>query len=417
LAVFLVVHAIVVEDAKWRRCVMSAWALCYTGSTVLFWALVIRLSPKTLAHKLANLMGLIYLVGMVFGAHMLYYLVVERSITNTVLANAYADLLGQRGTLASAAGLADLALLFRSTLAGFWGGPLCVLTGLLLCQVLLRLPEEEKHRSLDVFAVSFPFALALAKLGCFLVGCCHGIESAGPFAIRFTWVSEHSGCYMRRCFPTQLLDLAIYLFVGIALLVAFTRSRQKGRLILWFVLLYGVGRFLSEFTRGDDIGGQLLGLSPVQIVLLLACGLGVLLMLRPRWYERILAVRIPVPKASAQRRAVSEERRRLVAQLDNTMPWLSLATLFACFLILPAAPLALLGVLFAVRLRRAQLAGDDAVAWTRAGNALAYLAVEVCFVAAFLLPSVLALMVSLTVLTAVGVAVLNRTYGLVPLGT
>lgn len=382
---------------------MSIWAVFYLGSIVLHALLVTRLARGRLEQQLANVVVLVTLIGMVCGAHALYYIVVERTLTNAYLADAYADLAHYRATPVDAAWLWEASGELRATSGGFWGGPWLAVMGLLPFAVGLRRTLNTKHAFLDVAAISLPWALALAKVGCFAHGCCHGVEGTGPLFIRATWVSPETGCYMRSCFPTQLLDVAIYLLVGGALLWLWRRGRQTGRLLLWFVLLVGMGRFLSEFTRGDNVGGKIIGLSPVQIVVAAGSVTALALLRWPRLYDWTLALR-DTASGNLEPELNDEGARRQ----DRLVPWLAIVILIACYLILPALPLVLLIVLFAVRLATALRGGDSPVAWSRAATALAYASVEVSFVTAFLIPNLIWFILSLGVLTAAAVAILNR---------
>ena len=99
--------------------------------------------------------------------------------------------------------------------------------------LFFRLDLRTKHDLLDVFAVAFPFALAFAKIGCFVTGCCHGIEGEGPVFLRFTWVPKDTQWYMRSLFPTQLLDMLIYFLIGVGLSLLRRKGTQDGKLMLW----------------------------------------------------------------------------------------------------------------------------------------------------------------------------------------
>jgi prolipoprotein diacylglyceryltransferase len=233
---------------------MSLYALFYLSSFVLFVALATSLlKSRGINGKLRNTVTLAYLIGMMLGAHALYYALCERTLVNASISEFYANFPnGQGGLLAN---LPDLRAAATGA-GGLWGGPLFAMLTLLPLVVFLRLGMQTKRDLLDTFAVSFPYGLALAKIGCFVNGCCHGAEGSGPLYIKFTWVPKNSACYMKSCFPMQLLDLLIYLAIATVLLALFIKSRESGKLILWFVLLYSVGRFASEFTRGDDVGGK-----------------------------------------------------------------------------------------------------------------------------------------------------------------
>jgi prolipoprotein diacylglyceryltransferase len=183
----------------------------YQLALVLFVALTRRLlrgSPARNRHALV--LALAYLFGMYYAAHALYFPIIQRSLTNAGAAGFWRWVEANRDAVPSTAMVWEL---FRGG-GGLWGGPWFVLLAALGFIVVARLPLEEKQRVADALAVSLPFALALCKVGCFAVGCCHGREGHGPPYVTNTWGSPNTGCFGKSCFPTQLLDLGWYLVVG-----------------------------------------------------------------------------------------------------------------------------------------------------------------------------------------------------------
>ena len=93
------------------------------------------------------------------------------------------------------------------------------------------------------------------RIGCFLSGCCYGIETHSSWDIYFP-IHNHS--YL----PTQLFEMAfLFLLAGLLAFLAFKHITDYTMLI--YMGSYGVFRFIIEFFRGDE-RGQLQGLSPSQ---------------------------------------------------------------------------------------------------------------------------------------------------------
>jgi prolipoprotein diacylglyceryltransferase len=391
---------------------MRLYGLFYLGSFVLFVVLSASLlKGRKLDRKVLNLFTLVYIVGMMFGAHALYYLVCKHTWINRSPAKFYADFSSDRGRLRSLSDLLSQSsrLLFATVGAGgFWGGPWFAVLGLLPFAVFLKLDVRAKRQFLDVFAVSFPFALALAKVGCFLTGCCHGVEGVGPLFVTFTWAPEDSPWYMKSYFPTQLLDLSIYLAIGAGLAFLLVRRMQKGRLILWFVFLYSTGRFLSEFTRGDNIGGKFCGLSPVQIALVVSFILSSIFLLRGSLFHGVLTIRALNADARIEGGTISESDRERIWRLDRRMFATLIVLLFACLFVLPSIPLLLLIVPFLTRLYSCLKARSDPVRWSRLFNAFAYFMIDFLFVSAFLLTTLVPFYVGFVVFVGGSTAILNR---------
>ncbi len=83
-------------------------------------------------------------------------------------------------------------------------------------------------------------------MGCFFNGCCYGIPAKAPWGVQFP------DSHVARL-PVQLYS-AIFLFLlALILYVVFKRRGRPGRVICLYGFLYGAGRFLIEFLRGDQL--------------------------------------------------------------------------------------------------------------------------------------------------------------------
>jgi phosphatidylglycerol---prolipoprotein diacylglyceryl transferase len=97
---------------------------------------------------------------------------------------------------------------------------------------------------LDSAAVAIVAGTIFGRLGCLLHGCCCGRTTTGPVGLPLT---DAAGVRARRL-PTQLLDAswAALLLAGLLLAVGQVAS---GALFFAAAILYGAGRFLTDFTR------------------------------------------------------------------------------------------------------------------------------------------------------------------------
>jgi len=126
---------------------------------------------------------------------------------------------------------------------GFVGGAAAFLLLMFVYVALCRAPAA---KSLDAGAMALPLGLAVAKLGCFLHGCCGGAPTSVPWAVTFTPSGEP-------LHPTQLYDLVWLLFIFGALTVLHRRRHLRpGWAPIWFTLLFCAGRFYTEFCRADE---------------------------------------------------------------------------------------------------------------------------------------------------------------------
>lgn len=111
------------------------------------------------------------------------------------------------------------------------------------------------------------------RVGCFLSGCCYGVETSLPIGVIFPAFSlAPSGVPL---VPVQLLEAGFdFLLCGVMIWLTNRKSRLPYAVRL-YVLLYAAARFVLEFFRGDGVRGSWLEVSTSQwisLVLLLAAG-------------------------------------------------------------------------------------------------------------------------------------------------
>lgn len=102
----------------------------------------------------------------------------------------------------------------------------------------------------DTIAPCIPLFHAFGRIGCFLAGCCYGMESEVGFTYHYSVVESANGVCR---FPIQLVESAEN-FILCAVLVAILckyKNMKHGTLIWIYGLTYPVIRFINEFFRGD----------------------------------------------------------------------------------------------------------------------------------------------------------------------
>jgi phosphatidylglycerol:prolipoprotein diacylglycerol transferase len=130
---------------------------------------------------------------------------------------------------------------------GLWGG-LPAYFALAIPLVLLL--TKRRRAGLDLLAVSIPVPWIVGKVGCLLNGCCHGRPCALPWAITFPEGARGAppGVPLH---PTQLYEVGIML-VLLGVFALLRSDRWRGTKLLWFLLIYGLGRAATDFLRGDN---------------------------------------------------------------------------------------------------------------------------------------------------------------------
>lgn len=119
-----------------------------------------------------------------------------------------------------------------------------------------------KKGFMDIYAICVPLFHAFGRIGCFLGGCCYGVES------NFGFIAPHNdllpGFGGVRRFPISLVECVFNLLLFAVLLYLYKKQKFSGKMIYIYMLIYPIGRFVFEFFRGDLIRGIYFGLSTSQ---------------------------------------------------------------------------------------------------------------------------------------------------------
>lgn len=113
----------------------------------------------------------------------------------------------------------------------------------------------------DIFAICVPLFHTFGRIGCFLGGCCYGVESEFGFIAQNELLPEMSGI---RRFPVSLVESAFNFLIFLFLLYLFKKGKTSGKLLFIYMMIYPIVRFFLEFFRGDEIRGVFFGLSTSQ---------------------------------------------------------------------------------------------------------------------------------------------------------
>jgi prolipoprotein diacylglyceryltransferase len=119
---------------------------------------------------------------------------------------------------------------------------------------------------LDVTALGLGVFLACGRIGCLMVGCCHG--KPGRWGIRYGVehaVEGFSGCYVgARLFPVQALEASVVALVVAAGAMAILQGQPPGTAWSLYVVTYAAARVWLEELRGDGVRPYALRLSEAQ---------------------------------------------------------------------------------------------------------------------------------------------------------
>lgn len=145
---------------------------------------------------------------------------------------------------------------------------------MLMAALFLRTIHQPLLPYLDVTILGIGIFLACGRIGCLLVGCCHG----RPCSWGVRYGEEHAAAgfpaYMVgvRLFPIQAVESFWVLCSVVAGTFFFSSGKAPGTAFAWYIVTYDLGRFVFEFARGDAERPYWLGFSQAQWLSLLLTG-------------------------------------------------------------------------------------------------------------------------------------------------
>lgn len=251
---------------------MSPYSFCVMAGLIVCVLLVYFYAE---GHKLSGykmlLLHTVPLIGLFIGMHVLYALTQPQKLVKL-----FAD-------IGSYPSFKDFLMRFGEVFGGavFYGG---LLGGLLTAAIVYK-KQKLTPEYADVGACAIPLFHFFGRIGCFLTGCCYGVECSFGFVYKYAVDSAANGV---RRFPVQLLEAGFNLFLFFLLFSLLKKGRLRGRLLRLYLLLYPAFRFADEFLRGDVIRGRLWIFSTSQWIslIILVCVITYSLITRNRGKNR-----------------------------------------------------------------------------------------------------------------------------------
>ncbi|BFL48026.1 prolipoprotein diacylglyceryl transferase [Lactonifactor longoviformis] len=139
-----------------------------------------------------------------------------------------------------------------------------ILGGILTFYIYSRYKKLNFLQYFDILIPSVALAQGFGRIGCFLAGCCYGMESSCPFSITF-----HSSEFAPNgipLIPTQLISSGLNFIHFFLLIYLAKKVKAHGQIAALYLILYSAGRFILEFFRGDLIRGSVGALSTSQFI-------------------------------------------------------------------------------------------------------------------------------------------------------
>ena len=230
---------------------VSSYGVCAVIGALLTGTFAFIMSKKKGLDEVKMTFMLIFsVIGVFIGGHLLY------GITNI-------DKMWLFGKIKNFNGFITVfSLIFGGQV--FYGG---LFGGIAVAGIFAKITKLENFSSYaDIMAVGVPFFHFFGRIGCFMGGCCYGIESDFGYTTYNGLISSANGVNR---FPVQLFEAGFCLLLALFMFKLLNSGKLKGRLFYLYLFIYAIGRFILEFLRGDSYRGFLFGLSTSQIISLL----------------------------------------------------------------------------------------------------------------------------------------------------
>ena len=111
---------------------------------------------------------------------------------------------------------------------------------------------------LSISACCITVAHGFGRIGCFLAGCCYGMQTDSFLGIDFPY-----GSSVGKVYPIQLYE-AIFLFLLFGLFSLLTLKKKNRYCLCYYLASYGIWRFFIEYARDDYRGSFIGSITPSQ---------------------------------------------------------------------------------------------------------------------------------------------------------
>lgn len=179
----------------------------------------------------------------------------ENDFINGALEAALASLAGAR-LLAVISDWQNYTSLYD--IVSFWKGGLSMLGGILgvVAYSLFSFSTKKVPSSFaffDIIALYAPLIHAIARIGCFLTGCCYGAPTSLPWGIEYAHPLVVAPLHIK-IHPTQLYSSLLYCaFFLVLRSVSAQYLPTTGKLLMLYLMGISLERIFVDFFRGDRI--------------------------------------------------------------------------------------------------------------------------------------------------------------------
>ena len=134
-----------------------------------------------------------------------------------------------------------------------------------------------------VMLPSIPLMYGIGKIGCFLVGCCYGIEYEGPFSVTYNY--SYPLIKGINLFPVQLLETIVFLGIFVYVFYKVKNNRPSNTIIGYTFIICGISKFLLDYLRMSHVN-VIISINQVISILFILIGICLILQFYYKKYFR-----------------------------------------------------------------------------------------------------------------------------------
>ncbi|MGN0974076.1 MAG: prolipoprotein diacylglyceryl transferase family protein [Bacilli bacterium] len=157
-------------------------------------------------------------------------------------------------------------------------------TGALIFIYLSKFQLKKTFKELLYICLpSVPLMYAIGKIGCFLVGCCHGIEYSkiGSVVYKYSF-EEINGIQL---FPVQLVESIIFFIIFIFIMIRYKKNKINEKTLGLILILSGSAKFILYYFRMEHLNSIF---TSHQILSFIFIILGIVIYLLPKKEKTLL---------------------------------------------------------------------------------------------------------------------------------
>ena len=148
--------------------------------------------------------------------------------------------------------------------------------GAIICLIIFSFQFKKPIKDmLFTFMPSVPLMYAIGKIGCFLIGCCYGIEYTGWGNVVYNYspiAHQHT-----HSFPVQLVEAIFFISIFVYMINRIIKNKFNWKTLGISFILCGLAKFTLDYLRISHVG---IVLSLNQIISILFIIVGVILIIK-----------------------------------------------------------------------------------------------------------------------------------------